>query len=231
MSKLVFLFVTNLFFAQSIGNKVEYFFLPTNAEDIQNSYQLEDPYDFHKKAIEASTKLTPILLFNEFISAFYIDNAQNDENITGAAILYLNTPNKIITDTKKKLVLTNNLLGLIKKEKYIITDSLITNWRLTNETKIIDSYLCYKATYNHSVKSMQGLVTAWYCPELPFSFGPKGYGGLPGLIVELSDKRGVLGIKTLSLNVPIDDKVLEIKGDETLTSEKFYQLFVKLLEE
>ncbi len=231
MKTIILFFFTHLFFAQSIGNKVEYFFLPANAEDIKNSYLLEDPYDFHKKAIEASTKLTPKLLFNEFISAFYLDNAQNDENITGAAILYLNTPNKIITDIKKKLVLKNNLPGLIKKEKYILTDSLITNWTLTNETKTIDSYLCYKATYNHSAKSMQGLVTAWYCPELPFSFGPKGYGGLPGLIVELSDKRGVIGIKTLSLNVPIDDNVLEIKGEETLTSEKFYQLFSKLLEE
>ena len=28
-------------------------------------------------------------------------------------------------------------------------------------------------------------ITAWYAPQLKYSYGPKGFGGLPGLILEL----------------------------------------------
>ena len=30
-------------------------------------------------------------------------------------------------------------------------------------------------------------MTAWFTPEIPVSTGPAMYGGLPGLILEISD--------------------------------------------
>lgn len=54
-------------------------------------------------------------------------------------------------------------------------------WKLENETKKINNYLCYKATW----KKGKVEVTAWYCPEIPYSTGPREYGNLPGLILEL----------------------------------------------
>ena len=30
-------------------------------------------------------------------------------------------------------------------------------------------------------------MTAWFAPSLPYSFGPKNYYGLPGLILELTE--------------------------------------------
>jgi GLPGLI family protein len=43
-------------------------------------------------------------------------------------------------------------------------------------------------------------VVAWYCPKIPVSFGPKGYGDLPGLILELEEKNITFGAKKITLN-------------------------------
>ncbi len=65
-------------------------------------------------------------------------------------------------------------------------------WELTNETKYIDQYLCYKAITVNSYVSLfseeevKAIITVWYTPEIPLSYGPTGYNGLPGLILEKS---------------------------------------------
>jgi GLPGLI family protein len=59
-------------------------------------------------------------------------------------------------------------------------------WEIENETRIIKGYRCRKATtiidFNHRKR---GEVTAWFCPDLPFQFGPLGFAGLPGLIFRI----------------------------------------------
>ena len=65
-------------------------------------------------------------------------------------------------------------------------------WEITDETKSIDGVICYKAEskqnyYNYRTdKNIVRNIEAWFAPEFPASFGPEGYGGLPGLILELS---------------------------------------------
>jgi len=63
-------------------------------------------------------------------------------------------------------------------------------WELHNETKQVGRYLCYKASTIYTVVNRKGTfhhpVVVWYTPQIPVSFGPIGYGGLPGLIVELN---------------------------------------------
>jgi GLPGLI family protein len=57
------------------------------------------------------------------------------------------------------------------------------NWKLLNESKTILGYNCYRATTNNGLDNTT--IEAWYAPELPYQFGPKGYHGLPGLILEI----------------------------------------------
>ncbi|MBG6110580.1 GLPGLI family protein [Flavobacterium sp. CG_23.5] len=63
-------------------------------------------------------------------------------------------------------------------------------WTITTETKKINGYICYKATshkeefskFRNRTISMD--PTVWFTPEMPFSFGPSGLDGLPGLVLE-----------------------------------------------
>ena len=57
-------------------------------------------------------------------------------------------------------------------------------WKITNDLKTIKGYKCRKATTKVDGKNINK-ITAWFSPQLPFQFGPKGYAGLPGLILEL----------------------------------------------
>ena len=58
-------------------------------------------------------------------------------------------------------------------------------WTLGDETKEILGYECRKATCHWRGRDW----TAWYS-ELPYSDGPWIFGGLPGLIMELTDATG-----------------------------------------
>lgn len=66
-------------------------------------------------------------------------------------------------------------------------------WELSNETKEILGYKCYKAV-SKEVKIINGkdktfYTIAWYAPALRYQVGPQDFGGLEGLILELKDKK------------------------------------------
>ncbi|WP_179349324.1 GLPGLI family protein [Winogradskyella pacifica] len=77
---------------------------------------------------------------------------------------------------------------------YLIKRNKI-DWILTKDTLKIDNYLCYKATTTYTIENTKGKhtleVVVWYAPEIPIPYGPDGYGGLPGLILQL-DNNGIL---------------------------------------
>lgn len=97
---------------------------------------------------------------------------------------------------------------------FIVKEALNKNWTLTNESKLIGVYKCFKATTEDVVvtkeKTFRHPITAWYCPEIPFPYGPLSYGGLPGLILELQTKNGVYGVKKIDLKqTPIEIETLK----------------------
>ena len=66
------------------------------------------------------------------------------------------------------------------------------HWKITTESKMVNTYKCYKATaidsaLNYKTKKyiIQN-ITAWFSPEIPYNFGPMGWDGLPGLVLEAS---------------------------------------------
>jgi GLPGLI family protein len=76
-------------------------------------------------------------------------------------------------------------------KKYIIEDSLRKqSWKLSDETKTIKNYTCKKATTKNSQNQD---VVAWYAEDISTPSGPEGFGGLPGLILEMDiDNAGIV---------------------------------------
>lgn len=96
-----------------------------------------------------------------------------------------------------------------------IYDNSFLEWQLTQETKEINGYVCYKATRSN------GDVIAWYTPSIPIGFGPKGEYGLPGLILELELGNVIFNATKIILNPKEVIKIEEPKGGERVSKEEF----------
>lgn len=103
-------------------------------------------------------------------------------------------------------------------------------WVITSENKMIDSYKCYKAIYTFEYlardsKMKTRTITAWFAPSLPYSYGPKNYRGLPGLILELTEWT----VTFLASKIELSDKKIEIKipSGTRIPKEQFEKAILK----
>lgn len=65
-------------------------------------------------------------------------------------------------------------------------EPIIKNWKLINESKIINTINCKRAEVTFKGRNW----IAWYSPEIPLPYGPYKFSGLPGLIVKITDDKG-----------------------------------------
>ena len=78
-------------------------------------------------------------------------------------------------------------------------------WEIVHETKTIRGYKSQKA----KTKFRGREYTAWFTPEIPISEGPYKFYGLPGLILQIEDKKRnyvfeLMEFKTFGRPMPID---------------------------
>ncbi|WP_026994460.1 GLPGLI family protein [Flectobacillus major] len=87
-------------------------------------------------------------------------------------------------ETERKLEVIE-MLG----KTYIVNDSLhVPNWKIMNQIKDINGYICMKAITEDTVKHQK--IVAWFAQDIPIQAGPERYFGLPGLIMELDINDG-----------------------------------------
>lgn len=89
--------------------------------------------------------------------------------------------NTIYTDRSTGvLVAKKNVLG----DNFLLTDSVRKiNWKITNETREVLGYTCRRA---NAIIMDSIYVVAFYAEKIHVSGGPEGFGGLPGMILELA---------------------------------------------
>lgn len=98
-------------------------------------------------------------------------------------------------------------------------------WKITKETKIIQGYKCYKAITNWEEYdyardiNLKSSPIAWFTYDLPYSYGPKGLDGLPGVVLEGSSN-GVIYFKATKIEKNTNAKFPKIpKGKKIMFTE------------
>lgn len=130
----------------------------------------------------------------------------------------------------KTKIIETEVLGKI----FLIKDSLFKkDWTITKETKKIGKYTCILAkTIELSKvkdKKVVNVISAWFTTELPYSHGPKGYFGLPGLILEVSDNTTI--IKCYEISFKDSETIKKPDKGEVVTQIKFDSIVKAKLKE
>lgn len=93
----------------------------------------------------------------------------------------------------------------------LIHDPYPQKWNITNETKKINDFLCYKATV--FFRGVEWVV--WFAPSISYPYGPWKLRGLPGLIMEAHD---------VNYRYNYSVKTIELKKEQGLLNQKFNEL-------
>ena len=208
---LTFIFTFNSLYSQS--GQVFY-------EAISKKYPetKENKADVYITELE-NTKIFLELKFNNTVSYFSKANLRKGDefNLGEEGLSILIGYEELYYNLKDKLLFSDYGEFLIKTPSN-------HNWNISSESNKIDNYLCYKATYTESYTARDGktkerVITAWFCPELPYSFGPLEFNGLPGLILELEKN----GNKVVAKSILLSDKTIELKipNKKTITKEEY----------
>ncbi len=222
-------------FAQEFQGKAEYVFkmIPKNDKsDLEAKSEDEKQiYDAVKSALKKLGEKKFELIFTKSESIFKeiveLENPGLDQNSDNLIITIPQNVDKYI-NLKDKISLEQS--DIFDKE-FTISESLTPfNWKLLEEIKKIGEYTCHKAEVIIPVSDAERTeyeeylkreakksqlfkmeepkpqtITAWYTPEIPVSFGPENYWGLPGLILELDEKNSI----TLCSKVTLSNKAKE----------------------
>lgn len=114
-----------------------------------------------------------------------------------------------------------NLFG----DTFIIKSNHTKIWKLINETKQIGGFTCYKAVLLTDKKETTKLNTvAWYSPENPMRFGPKGYGDLPGLILELKIGAIIYSAVKIQINPKQKPNIIRPENGKLVNEDYFNEI-------
>jgi GLPGLI family protein len=127
----------------------------------------------------------------------------------------------------------------INNKKYFIKDIIDQeSWVVKNETKIINNYKCYKAEKKTKIqnisidkdkmsvypKTVNVILEAWFCPELPYNYGPDIFYGLPGLVFEGYQTNGKVKYTLTSIKFDIKDLKITIPENNIISKEESFRL-------
>jgi GLPGLI family protein len=143
------------------------------------------------------------------------------------------------------------------EKEFLIVDSLKQyKWKLSEETKTIAKQLCKKATTMITAPQVMRMrvsmgggpnadtaasaprapketeLVVWYAENIPVSFGPDNYSGLPGVIMEIDQDNGatVTTAVEVSAKYPKKELVAPTKG-EKMNRAQFQENMQKLMQE
>ena len=148
-----------------------------------------------KSVLKNTPDVYAFLEFNNQESIYYVeDKMQNDgKSILNMNRTYAGGDNKYYKNSNtKEFYHESDVFGELS-----LIDLTKKKWKITQESKVIGGYLCYKAI---DLSYKNNSTFAWFTPQIPVSFGPKAWADLPGLILEIQLKRRKIIATKIVLN-------------------------------
>jgi len=110
-------------------------------------------------------------------------------------------------------------------ETLVIENSLEKiQWKLEDSSMVIGGLTCYKANGDFKGRT----YNVWYCPDFPVKAGPWKLNGLPGLIVEATDKTQTVSFKLRSIYSNNNARLELPASHKKITKAKFNALIEDL---
>lgn len=204
-SIIIFFLVFNYSFlnSQSISGKITFkgtIIIPNEYKKNSNKSKLIDLY-------KAAKDVEATLIFNKKFSFFSTVDKMDTENSTGFNFTHINAGgnNKFYTENAIMQYVSSTLDCDLLNECFLV-ENIMPKWELSRETKIIEGYLCYKATITNPRTKLK-TIEVWYTPKIPYSYGVLEYFGLPGVILEFRRKTFMLK----AVNIELEPTYIEVE--------------------
>lgn len=183
MVKVLFLLVACCVFghAQYQQGQVVYKAKFTGSLNLSNSYD-----QYLNTLVPAINQIQYQLNFNKEASFFApIKALASDFKANKEQAFIIAGKHSYFTHPQKPVLAVKEVFG----QQFLVIQKQVT-WQLQKETKKVGAFTCQKAVatrvIDNGIKINNQKIIAWYATSIPVSKGPKSFGGLPGLILELT---------------------------------------------
>ncbi len=120
-----------------------------------------------------------------------------------------------------------SVYSVIPPDYYMYKEKLCPiQWSLSNETDTVCGYVCQKATGEYGGRKW----VVWYAPEIPTTYGPWKFCGLPGLVMRAYDTENIHRFEaitfrkgTLPIAVPDIPHIVTVERDKFVKSKNKYE--------
>lgn len=221
-----FFLVFNQFgYTQSLSYVIEYTIQPQKVEVDNANSKAKIVFAELEKTAKNQTYL---LEFSSSISKFHKKELLATGQLSSEKERLLQKAASVLYGTNDSYFFDkNNAKFIIKKDDgnlFFLNEK--QDWKITSESKKIGEYTCYKAISEKVLMNRNGNeylspVEAWFAPALPYSYGPKDFNGLPGLILELQFYKTVYLATKIVVDTNSKNKIELPKGK--MTDYKKYQ--------
>lgn len=116
------------------------------------------------------------------------------------------------------------------EDSFYVRDTLNLDWQLKDGIKEIAGFQCNEAF----IKFRGRDYTVWYTIDIPYSFGPWKFHGLPGLILEIVEKEGVFKAEAYKVSIENVENFVSLKPkveEEFISLETYFARKEELLQE
>ncbi len=156
-----------------------------------------------------------MLFFNNDCSLYQADATKNEEDAieqqSGAMKIKMVTggeTDKTFCDFKNKRKTEQK--DFMTRMFLVEGDLQMAEWKITGNFSTILGYNCQEAISQDTMRK----IKAWFTSSIPVSSGPAGYGGLPGMILQLDLSNGKRVITATSIDNQLTDPKVLIKPKE-----------------